>query len=130
MNLEHLSQTDKGLAIKIATLRVIQKQRKISDKAIDRLLGLRNGATSRFFQGDEAYLYLADRIEQAIEKMSKGKGRRMEDKRARRELTSLRGEWVDADRWIKLVERARGGDPSIYYQTMMEQEPFYGDGEE
>lgn len=134
MNLEHLTDEDRGLAIKIATLKVIQDQRRISNKTLDRVLGLRNGSTAKFFAGDPAHLYLVDRVERAIERISGRKARKRvatADVTARRELVNRAGEWMPADEWIKLVETSRGDSYSrMYYQQLMEELPFHGSVED
>lgn len=133
VNLDQLSEKDKGLAIKIATLRVIQTQRKLSNRAMEQSMGLRNGSMIKFYAGDEAYLYLIDRVERTIESLSKKKERKRVSTEtvARRELQRRAGEWIDADEWVKLVESSRGGDHlRIYYQNMMEELPFHGSVDE
>lgn len=121
------------LALKLVTLRHMQDQRHIQDRTLEHKLGVRDGSMTRMYAGDPGYTYLVDRVDQAISDLSR-KGKRMaSDARARRELDQYRrsGEWIDANRFVELVEQARGGfnHRHMLLEQLMQERPFFGEGE-
>lgn len=128
-----IPEDQRSLALKLVTLRHIQAQRGITDRTLERKLGIANGAMVRFYAGDPGYSYLADRVDRALGQLSR-KGRYMaSDVRAQRDLEAFRrsGEWRDANWFIDTVEAARGGwrHQQVMLEQIMQERPFFGEDE-